>query len=285
MKKLLNLIIRQIFPSFSCKKINKGLKQKVESNDSQSNIPFMNSVDQITIDSFREKYFDTFETKNKFEDKAKTNVIGITIAITLIMGASSIITPIVNKYTFVFMHWVSYFIMIAAVLYLLSAGIQAIKVLFAENTMSFVGILDLSADNEKKEKYDDCTNRNINRNIIRNNIVFSSYICIRNAIICMVVLLIFAAIPVTYKENIDQRNAEVNNSYISYNSGIVLPENYDIFEFNEIVMQDKKSRELLEDGSLYNFVNMTEKVFMQYRCFGSNIIVEKVFFFENIQDE
>lgn len=106
MKKLLNLIIRQIFPSFSCKKINKGLKQKVESNDSQSNIPFMNSVDQITIDSFREKYFDTFETKNKFEDKAKTNVIGITIAITLIMGASSIITSIVNKYTFVFMHWV-----------------------------------------------------------------------------------------------------------------------------------------------------------------------------------
>ena len=48
------------------------------------------------------------------------------------------ITSIVNKYTSDFMHWISYFIMIAAALYLLSAGIQAIKVLFTENTMYFV---------------------------------------------------------------------------------------------------------------------------------------------------
>ena len=286
MKKILNIVSEQIFPSLVCRKKNKDLKQKVESNESQSNISFKDNIDQIPIDSFRKKYSDTFETKNKLEDKAKTNVIGITIAITLIMGASSMITSIVNKYTSVFMHWISYFIMIAAALYLLSAGIQAIKVLFAENTMSVVGVLDLSADNKKtKETHDDCTNRNINRNIIRNNIIFSSYICIRNALICMVVLLIFIAIPVNYKENNDQSNTEVNNSYISYDSAIVFPENYDIFEFNEIVMQDKKSRELLEDGNLYSFVNTTEKIFIQYRCFGSNIIVEKLFFFENIQDE
>lgn len=286
MKKLLNMIIGQIFPSLSCKKANKSLKQKIESSDVQSNISFMDNVDQITIDSFRKKYYDTFETKNKFEDKAKTNVIGITIAITLIMGSSSMITSIINKYSSVFIHWISYFIMIVAVIYLLAAGIQAIKVLFTENTMSVDDVVDLSVDSKKtKKKYDDCTNRNNKRNIIRNNIVFSSYICIRNALICMVVLLIIVANPVTYKEDNDYIHTEVNNSNISYNSAVVFSENYNICQFNEIVIQDKKSRELIEDGNLYSFVNMTEKVFIQYRCFNSNIIVEKVFFFENVQEE
>ena len=64
------------------------------------------------------------------------------------------ITSIVNKYTSDFMHWISYFIMIAVALYLLSAGIQAIKVLFTENTMYFVEVLDMYEDNEEtKEKY------------------------------------------------------------------------------------------------------------------------------------
>ena len=100
----------------------------------------------------------------------------------------------------------------------------------------------------------------------------------------MVVLLIFVANPVTYKGDSDYIDTEVNNSNISYNSAVVFPENYNICQFNEIVIQDKKSRELIEDGTLYSFVNMTEKVFIQYRCFDSNIIVEKVFFFENIQN-
>ena len=158
--------------------------------------------------------------------------------------------------------------------------------LFTENTMYFVEVLDMYDDNEEiKEKYDDCANRNIDRNIIRNNIVFSSYICIRNALICMVLLLIFIAIPVNFKEDKIQRNIEVNNSYISYNSDIAFPEGYDVLKLNKIVMQDKESRELLENGDLYSFVNATEKMFIQYRCFGSNIIVEKLCFFENIQEE
>ena len=212
MKKILSIVSKQIFPSLDCSKANKSLKKKAESNESQSNISFKGNVDKIPIESFRKKYSDTFETKDKFEDKAKTNVIGITIAITLIMGASNMITSIVNKYTSDFMHWISYFIMIAAALYLLSAGIQAIKVLFTENTMYFVEVLDMYEDNEEtKEKYDDCANRNIDRNIIRNNIVFSSYICIRNALICMVLLLIFIAIPVNFKEDKIQRNGSSYN--------------------------------------------------------------------------
>ena len=49
---------------------------------------------------------------------------------------------------------------------------------------------------DTKIKYDDCINRNISRNIIRNNLVFASYICIRNALICLIMLLILMTIPI-----------------------------------------------------------------------------------------
>lgn len=70
------------------------------------------------------------------------------------------------------MHWISFIILLAAILYLLVSGIDAIKVLFNENTMSTVKLSNLATnDVDTKEKYDDCTNRNISQNIIRNNIV------------------------------------------------------------------------------------------------------------------
>ena len=70
------------------------------------------------------------------------------------------------------------------------------KVLFDENTMEIIDLSGLSSDDIRtKEKYDDYTNRNISRNIVRNNLVYSSFICIRNALICMMVLFILVSIP------------------------------------------------------------------------------------------
>ena len=69
MKKILSIVSKQIFPSLDCSKANKSLKKKAESNESQSNISFKGNVDKIPIESFRKKYSDTFETKDKFEDK------------------------------------------------------------------------------------------------------------------------------------------------------------------------------------------------------------------------
>ena len=40
----------------------------------------------------KEQYDETFNTKEKIEDKAKTNIIGISISITLIMGASGVLS-------------------------------------------------------------------------------------------------------------------------------------------------------------------------------------------------
>jgi hypothetical protein len=284
MKKIINIIIEQIFPSLSVRKANKKLKEKINSKDNQSNVAFMDNVDVISIESFRKKYAETFDVKNKFEDKAKTNVIGITIAITVIMGASGLIDSLIKKYTFITFHWISFFLLLAAIIYLLVSGMDAIKVLFDENTMSTIDLPELSADDiETKRKYDDCANRNINRNIVRNNIVYSSYICIRNALICMMVLFILLSIPFNGTKSKGDNKLITSNSSISYSSSIIIPENIDTVNVNNSIMKDKEKRKSIEDGAVYNFVNIDEKYVVQYKCFENEIIVEDLFCFDLIE--
>ena len=284
MKKIIQAIIKQLFPSLQTRNANKKLKEKINSKESQSNIAFMDNVDAISIDSFKQKYADTFDVKNRFEDKAKTNVIGITIAITIIMGASGLIDSLIKKYAFIPFHWISFIFLLAAIIYLLVSGIDAIKVLFDENTMSTIDLPELSADDiETKRKYDDCTNRNINRNIVRNNIVYSSYICIRNALICMMVLFILLSIPFNGTKSKGDNKLITSNSSISYSSSIIIPENVDIANVNNNIIQDKENRKSLDDGVVYNFVNLDKKYVVQYKCFEDEIIVEDLFCFDLIE--
>ena len=288
MPRIINVVLEQIFPTFYARRANKLLKNKINSADNQSNVPYMDNIDDISIEYFKEKYNETFEIKNKFEDKAKTNVIGITIAITVIMGASGLTGSLINKYSSVVLHWISFSILLLAIIYLLLSGIQAIKVLFQENTMSTVDLSDISKDeNKMKEKYDDCINRNINRNISRNNIVFSSYICIRNALICMMALFCLITIPLPSLQPHGSNACMIplNESSISYSSTINIPDGISITDINESVIQDKTGRKAVEDGSEYGFINLDKKYYVQYKCFGSDIIIERVSCFDNVMKE
>lgn len=286
MNKFLQSIIGQVFPSISMRKANTQLNEKIKSTESQSNRAFMDNFDEIPIESFRQKYTEAFEVKNKFEDKAKTNVIGITIAITVIMGASGLTGSLISKYPSFILHWVSFAILLAAIFYLLVSGIDAIRVLFDENAMSTVDLPDLAADDvDTKEKYDDCTNRNINRNIIRNNIVYSSYICIRNALICMMVLFVLVSIPLTTAKSKDNKIVVSSGSSISYSSSIIIPDEIDIVDINNCVIQDREDRDSIEDGTTYSFVNINNNYYVQYKCFGSEIIVESFFCFDKVINE
>ena len=225
------------------------------------------------------------EVTYKFEDKAKTNVIAITIAITVIMGAYGLTGSLINKYSCITLHWISFIILLTAIIYLFVSGIDAIKVLFNENTMSTVGLPDLAADDvDTKEKYDDCTNRNINRNIIRNNFVYSSYICIRNALICMMMLFVLVTVPLTTTKSKD--NIVVSSrSSISYSTTIIIPDELDVADINNCVIQDREARDSIDDGTIYSFVNLNRNYYVQYKCFGSEIIVENFFCFDKVINE
>lgn len=287
MKNLVGAVLKEVLPTTYAHKANKKLKTRINSEELQSNLSADGNIEAIKIDCFREKYAETFDTKNRFEDKAKTNVIGITIAITVIMGASGLTSLLNSKYPSALFHWISFSMLTIAIIYLLASGLEAIKVLFKENTMSTVDLLDMSDEGmEAKKKYDDCINRNVARNIVRNNIVFSSYICIRNALIFMAFLFVFISIPVNSLGGKPYNDTAIQDeASISYRTTIKAPEGMPIADINIAIIQDRTTRGRVDDETSFCFVNLEGKYFVQYKCCGEEIIVEALSYFDNIQSK
>ncbi len=282
-------VLYEIIPAVSLYRANRALTEKINSEESQANVAYLDNINAIPIDSFRQKYAESFEMKNRFEDKAKTNVFGITIAISVIMGATGLTGSLINKYHSPILNWIVFFILLAAIVYLLASGIDAIKVLFKENTMSTVALSDLSTDSfATKEKYDDCINRNIYRNTIRNNYLHSSFLCIRNSLICLMVLFILVSVPITAKNSISTTAVVAtpfSDSSVSYSSTVIIPDGLVVAKINESIFQDLAERDVIEENTVYSFVNIAEKYFVQYRCYKSDIIVTAFSCFDRVHNE
>lgn len=215
-------IIDIIFPMCANYRDNRMLRKKSSSANPDSLLSCIENADAIHIDVLKKQYDDTFYIKDKLEDKAKINIIGITIAITLIMSSSGVLNVISEKFPTPLIQWSSFVLLAAAVLYLLTAGIIAVKVLFNENIVYTVA-LDSFASNETtlRSDYDKCTVLNRTQNLIRNNSVYSSYECIRNALVCLFVILLLATIPIKFHQNNSEQNIFYEQYSFTYSSETV----------------------------------------------------------------
>lgn len=98
---------------------------------------------------------------------------------------------------------------VSAVSYMITAGILAIKVLIDENRIYVVDIgTTVRADANVRVEYDRCITKNRTTNLIRNNTVFTSYECIRNSLVCLFVILLLSAAPITSGQ--DQSSIEMH---------------------------------------------------------------------------
>lgn len=266
----MKLIINALFPLFELSRANKTLKKKIDNyKPTQENIKCYSAIRRREknnyFDNLDKKYKETFNTKNRLEDKAKTNVIGLTIAITLISGASGIITTINSKFPISFVQWISFFILLISVIYLIIAGIVAVKVLCDQNQMFFISADALTKkDLDGFLEYNECTTKNEYFNIIRNNLIFSSYACIRNSLICMVAILVLCTIPLhtLVSDKIDK--VSVSNDYkFVYSSEIVSKEeNVDFSNIQNLIVKDIHNREDIEDQIC--FVSLDDKLVIKY---------------------
>lgn len=192
-------MIEWIMPSLSNYWINKSVRTRIL-DVATSDIPRTeNQLEHLSKEEL-EKLFDVDITvKDKLEDKAKTNVIGVTISVTLIMGSQVLLQNITEKYGVGLLYGVALALFVCAVVYMLAAGIHAIHVLVAENE-TYTPSLELEGDLYKKD-----LNKQIGlnraKNTLRNNYVFTSYECIRNALICLFSVMIIAIVPTRNLEN------------------------------------------------------------------------------------
>lgn len=153
----MNKVIPILFPFYANKKINDGLRTKLADTDNAGVLSYVESSDKITLETLREQYNETMRTKDKLEDKAKTNVAGITISITLIMGASGLLSNIYAKFSLPWVAWISFLLFSLSVIYMLIAGIMAIGVLISENEVYIVKLNSLAANSQiLRDDYDKC---------------------------------------------------------------------------------------------------------------------------------
>lgn len=195
-KNILKNSFNFIFPYIDNYKKNKKLKQ-----DKSDNFSYIENSENIGKDNFEKIYNESLSDKSKLEDKAKTNVIGITITITLILSVSNILDKISVKYHSEIITWISFFFVLFSITYMVIAGILAIKVLVNENVAYRINLNNLSEANERSliDNYKDCISKNRKQNLVRNNIIYTSYECIRNSIICLLIVFIMLSLPINTK--------------------------------------------------------------------------------------
>lgn len=212
---MMNKVIDLVFPMISNCQANANLREKIHPKDEngqdiepESILSYIENSDQINLDILKDRYDETFKTKEKIEDKAKTNIIGISISITLIMGASGILSVLNNKYLSPAVSWVAFVLIVVSIIYMLTAGILIIRLLTNENEVYMVTLSELASGGEiLRDQYGKRISQNQNRNVIRNNYLFTSYECIRNSLVCLFVILILTTIPIDLKSDDISDNA------------------------------------------------------------------------------
>ncbi len=230
------------FPFIDNYKANKILRQKLSREPPHSILDGIDNTSEIGIDTLKGQYADTMHTKDKLEDKAKTNLVGITIAVTLIMGASGILAAIYEKYSHPIFSWIAFLLLIVAAIYMILAGVLATKVLIDENTIHVVSLKSFAAGEAAlREDYGKCISQNHKQNLIRNNSVYTSYECIRNALICLFAVLVLSAIPYAATESSVTDTPCINDfseySFVYSSSALDCVKDYDVQNSVEIAIK------------------------------------------------
>ena len=246
-------MIENVFPTIINHIKIKKIRSKINSSaglDCPSNEI---DINKLLLSDLEKLYESDLKIKDKLEDKAKANIIGVTIAVTLIMGAYTLVQSIYAKSGSMYLIWLSFVLFVLSVIFMLEAGMHAIHVLTAENIVYNPSI---SAPYESK-KSDINLQIGLNRaqNLIRNNYIYTSYICMRNSLICLFLVMIFAIFPIkggshcnythgnfffseqamTYMDNESERNKVedfINNNLENGDYSIVDFEDYYYLKYN-----------------------------------------------------
>lgn len=217
-------MIVEIIPVIHAIKANKILKEKNKTQD----IKIPDEIEEIDIKCIEEDYKNAIDTKNRFEDKAKTIIAALTIAITLIINLSKMLEIVSEKFANPVVNILIFILAILAILYMLMAGIMSIQVLIKENLVYPIPLLERTRQDKKSIFIN--TQLNVNQNLIRNNIIFSAYCSIRNSVFCLVIIFILTILPFCElnSESVEYEGTEIHvNVSFGIDAIVWLTENKD----------------------------------------------------------
>lgn len=215
----MNVIIEVLFPMLCNKKADKILREKITNYSKDNTDDIFDDDVEMSKQDYEKLYEETMRTKSAFEDKAKANIIGVTITVSLITGSISLFERINKTFMNEWIQWITFGLYVMAVVYMLYAGIQAIRILCNDNIVFTEPMLGTNITQKQlQEKYGETIFKNRIQNLIRNNGVYTSYECIRNALVCLLFVLIVAVFP--YNQTIHNKSVGTIKHTYAYSDAV-----------------------------------------------------------------
>ncbi len=250
-------IFNKLFPFVENGSFNKKITNKIEKLlKDEKELVHMEGYSNLKLDTLKDFYNDSFDIKNKLEDKAKLNIAGLTISISLILGLSTLIGKINESIDILWIRFAVVLMSAIALLYMILAGILSIAVLIKHNDVYKVKPYDFTGDEEiQKRAYALNTELNVNKNIIRNNYIYTSYECIRNSFICLVIVFLVSILPMNAFK--DSNNSLDIAATINKNDRLIFSEDcIKSIAVNEVDDTKKKVQDIVERSK--NYINEQE---------------------------
>ena len=201
-KRFIMRVIDEIFPYIQKNKANKSLQKKINSikdylsyDDRRSVLKMFKSPEEADLNILNDMLEDNKHRMERLEDKAKVQIVGITIANSIIFGVAGNLKNISHNSTC--FKWLMYAVLIVSVIYMSSSGLEAINMLINKNYFYYLpyNFSELE-DDKKRRSYNAIIVKNQLQNTIRNNAISTSYTLMRNAILLLILVFAVWIIPI-----------------------------------------------------------------------------------------
>lgn len=194
-------VIYSLFPSIKKNKARKSIQKKIDAigdllpyEDDKSVLREFKAPEKADLDMLKGLLEDNRHRMERMEDKAKVQIAGITIAISIIFGVAGNLKDIAHDSAC--LKWVAFAILLLSVIYMFSAGLNAINMLINKNVFFYLpnNVLEQSEE-DKRKAYNAVIVKNQLQNTLRNNEISTSYILMRNSIVLIIVVFVAWIIP------------------------------------------------------------------------------------------
>lgn len=243
----------EIIPFLHCYLANK----KIQNRKNSEKISTLDNSDEKEL---KENYDRAYEIKKSLEDKAKNNIVAVTISITLIMGASVMMEAIILNPLFEWMRVISIVFFVVAISYMIFAGLSAFSLLVDKNIFYFV----LSTNKDSKGQYFEANNKNNDYNLIRNNLINSSFKAMRNSLICLFIVMIMILInQYIFAVKLPTYQLSDKNTNIYYLSRILTNETYILNAEIETLINSYKAEGKLKINEFTGIIDNQNQLFIK----------------------
>lgn len=188
-QELKRLILSQLYPQ-------ETPKRQIDSD----NLQYVERLDGFKETDILSFYDRTLEIKKSLEEKSKSILLSITVAITLIIG---LITIFSNHNNFSsnpqLLTFIIFFVGLISVTYMVIGAVMTLKLLSDRIQLYQLFPVDTALGEAEKVKLIAInTEQNVNMNIIRSNIVYIAHKSIINSLICLLILLLLFSVNLIF---------------------------------------------------------------------------------------